>query len=235
MNAAPELMLHEFATPDALAAELSQTVADALREAIAARGAATLVVSGGTTPKRFFGALSKQELDWRRVVITLADERWVDASHARSNARLVADTLLQNAAAAARFEPLFDAAYADPDAAIPTLTTRLQRLAPFDAALLGMGEDGHFASLFPGGDHLDEGLDPQSPALLVSMHAANAGEPRISLTLSALLAVRRLFLHIEGGAKMITLDRVLNEDGADLPIFRLLQERRPPLSCFWCP
>jgi 6-phosphogluconolactonase len=233
VSGAASVAMHEFATSELLATNLAQTVAEHLRTAIAEHGAATLVVSGGTTPKRFFAALSHQELDWSRVNVTLADERWVDASSPRSNAKLVAETLLQNEAASARFVPLFDAAFAAPDAAIPALTQRLKAIGePFDVVMLGMGDDGHFASLFPGGDHLQQGLDPTTTALLVSMHAANAGEPRISLTLPPLLATRHLILHIEGAGKRATLERAMSE--ASLPIHHLLQQRRPPLPCFWC-
>ena len=235
MSTEAAVAMQEFATSEMLAANLAQTVADFLRAAIAERGSATLVVSGGTTPKRFFAALSMQKLDWSRVSVTLADERWVDDASPRSNAKLVAETLLQNEAAAARFVPLFDAAFSEPDAAIPVLTQRLSAIGqPFDVVLLGMGEDGHFASLFPGGDHLEQGLDPHATSMLVSMRAANAGEPRISLTLPPLLAARHLILHIEGAKKRATLDRSMSDGGAELPIRPLLQQRRPPLPCFWC-
>ena len=229
------LRWREFSGPEALATMLARNVAEPLRQAIVLRGAASLAVSGGTTPKRFFAALSAENIDWAKVSITLVDERWVDKDSERSNARLVRETLLQGLAAAARFVPLYDAAFATPEAALPALTQRLRALPqPFDVVLLGMGADGHFASLFPGGDHLAQGLDPNTPQLLIAMHAAAAGEPRISLTLPPILAARQAILHIEGAAKRATLERALDGD-VRLPIHALLQARTPFLPCYWCP
>ncbi len=233
MSASPSpLRWRLFPTPEALAALLAHNVARSLAEALMHRGRAVLAVSGGSTPRRFFECLSHEAIDWSRVTITLVDERWVGEDSERSNARLVREHLLQNAAAAATFVPLYDAAFATPDAALPALEARLQARLPIDVLMLGMGGDGHFASLFPGGDRLAEGLDPHNPALLVPMRADGAGEPRLGLTLGAILRTRQVILHIEGAAKRGVLERADAGD-ARLPIHALLQTRQPFLPCYW--
>lgn len=132
-----------FEAREALAATLARDVAEELERAIEAKGRATLAVSGGTTPKLFFEKLSEIDIPWARVSVTLVDERQVPETSERSNARLVRTHLLRNRAAAARFVPLVD----NPDA---------EKIPSFDVAVLGMGNDGHTASFFPGGDSLAE-------------------------------------------------------------------------------
>lgn len=224
----------EFADAGALATALAQRTARTLRDALSQRGRALLVVAGGNTPQRFFAALSQQELDWSRVDITLTDERWVDETHPRSNARSVRAGLLQGAARAASFMPLFDAAFAMPEAAIPSLEARWQALAQPPAALiLGMGDDGHFASLFPDGDNLVAALDPQRHGALTAMRAPAAAEPRVSLTLATILRARDLVLHIQGATKSAVIGRARLD--RNLPIHALLAARGASLPCYWCP
>ncbi len=102
--------MHIFENPSALAEALADDVGARLAAAIAARGTASLAVSGGSTPKAFFRSLSRRELDWSKVTVTLVDERFVPPENDRSNHRLVADNLLKDGAAEARFVPLYQAA-----------------------------------------------------------------------------------------------------------------------------
>lgn len=226
--------LREYASSQALADALALSVADDLRHALAANGRASLAVSGGSTPKRFLQALSAQALDWSRVGVTLVDERWVPASSPRSNAALVRSCLLQGPAAAARFVPLFHDV-PTPEAALPDLEQALLELPlPLDVAVLGMGDDGHTASFFPGGDRLEQALDRGSAWTVLPMRAAAAGEPRVTLTLPVLLAARRLYLHIEGAGKRRVLEHALAEDGTDaLPIAHVLAARADRVDTYW--
>ncbi len=208
--------MREFATPEALAEALATAVAMRLREAVAATGRAGLAVSGGTTPVKFLQALSTQPLDWPHITITLADERCVPADSPRANTALVRAHLLQNAAAQARFVPV-----GAPSA------------LPLTVAVLGMGPDGHTASLFPGGDHLAQALDPACPAAALPMTAPGIPEPRVTLTLPVFKAAQYLFLHIEGAAKRAVLDQAQTPGPAqDLPV-RAILALAPEI--FWSP
>ena len=228
--------LIEYPDREALAEGLADKVAEALRTAIAGGGAATLAVSGGSTPKLFFHALSKKALDWEQVVVTLVDERWTPETEERSNARLVKEHLLWNEAAAAVFTPLYVDASA-PEGALGEVQERVAGLpAPITVAVLGMGEDGHTASFFPGGDRLEDALDPGGKALVLPMRAKGADEPRVTLTLPVLLAATKLFLHIEGPKKREVLDEVLSGDDAlAMPIRAVVAHAREPLEVVWAP
>ena len=226
-----QIQLHPFPDGDAVAQALAQAVADDLRAALALRSEASLALSGGTTPRRFLQALSRQAMDWANVTVTLVDERWVDERHERSNARLVKEHLLQEAAAGARFVPLYRPA-ASPDQVLADVAAVLP--ATLDVAVLGMGGDGHTASFFPGGDRLAEAMDPDAPERVLPMLAPGAGEPRITLTLPVLREAGRLYLHIEGGEKRQVLQQALSGQGAGAgyPIRAVLQALRAPLQVY---
>lgn len=223
---------HDFASGEALAEALAEAVASDLAQGIAERGAGVLAVSGGSTPKRFFKALSGRMLDWQRVIVTLVDERWVDPSSDRSNARLVKDLLLSGEAAHARFVPLWSGGDEPTPANVAQTNALLKALpVPFDAVILGMGNDGHTASFFPGGDTLDAALTSKGPAL--PLKAPGAGEPRITLTLPVLLDARSLYLHIEGAEKAATLASALNDGPVEaMPIRAVLRQDQTPVHIF---
>lgn len=228
--------LATFPDREALAGALAGDVAEALRTGIADGGAVTLAVSGGSTPKKFFHALSKAELDWGSVTVTLVDERWVPDTEERSNARLVQKHLLWNEAVAATFVPLFTDA-TSPEGALPEIQQRVADLpGPLTVAVLGMGDDGHTASFFPGGDRLEDALDPGGKTLVVPMRASAAVEPRITLTLPVLVAAKMLVLHIEGEKKRAVLDEALaGDDQFAMPIRAIIANAPLPLKVVWAP
>jgi 6-phosphogluconolactonase len=217
----------------AAASQLAEQVADALQAAVNARGAASLLVPGGRTPLPFFRALRRHDIDWRHVVVGLTDERWVCAGHADSNARLVRTELLADAAAGATFVPLFNAASTAAMGAAASWQGLATLPRPFDAVVLGMGDDGHFASLFPGSPGLESALDFHAEPACVAMRAPAAPVDRISLNLAALADTRRLFLFITGERKLALIDSAV-ADGA-LPIRALLALRRPETVVYWAP
>ncbi len=214
-----------------LATQLAEAVAEALQHDLAGQERALLVVSGGATPVPFFRALAARELPWERVQVTLADERWVTASSPESNARLVREHLLQGPAAAAGFVPL---ATDDgtPEQGVAEVAERLAGLAwPASAVVLGMGGDGHTASLFPDSRELDLALTTAEPA--VAIRASSQPLPRITLSADRLHRARRHFLHIVGGDKRDTLVRALaGDDARELPIRAFLS---CPLAIYWAP
>jgi 6-phosphogluconolactonase len=216
-------VIETFADEAALAEAAAAAVLRSLAEGLAARTRASLVATGGRSPGAIYDRLARSDLDWSRIDITLSDERCVAEDHADSNARLVRERLLTGRAAVARFHPLWPA----PDPA------NLAALHPYDAILLGMGEDGHIASLIPG----DPGL---SDALITSeiLHQvpAGLGKPplaRITLTLSVLIDARAIFLCISGEAKRAVLARALA--GEDLPVGRLISQSTGRTRIFWRP
>ncbi len=224
-----------FGTKDELALALADAVALDLKAGIAARGSAALAVSGGSTPARFFRALSQRiDIEWRRVVVTLVDERWVDEGSDRSNARLVRANLLQGPAASATFVPLWQGGEGPDAAGIARATQALAAVPAFDAAILGMGNDGHTASFFPGGDTLAEALSTSAP--VIAIRAPGAGEPRVTLTFRRLVAAASLYLHIEGEEKAEVLDKALAEGAVEeMPVRAILRQDQKPVTIFWCP
>jgi 6-phosphogluconolactonase len=225
-----------FGTREDLALTLAEAVVGHLNDGIAARGVASLALSGGSTPARFFSVLGKRkDVDWSKVTVTLVDERWVPETSDRSNALLVNEKLLQGPAAVAHFVPLYSggetpdaAAIARTDALVATVPT------PFDAVILGMGNDGHTASFFPGGDNLAEALTGDGPAIAIV--APGAGEPRVTLVLKRLLMASGLYLHIEGEEKAATLEKAMAEGPVeDMPIRAVLRQSQTPLTIFWSP
>ncbi|OJF95238.1 6-phosphogluconolactonase [Pararhizobium antarcticum] len=228
--------MHTFDNGSALAQGLAGAVSTALSAAIAKRGTASLAVSGGSTPKAFFKALSQSAIAWNKVSVTLVDERFVAPDSDRSNERLVKDNLLIDAAASALFEPLY---YPTPTAENAAATATKQTAAicsPFDVVILGMGTDGHTASFFPGGSRLAEALDVGTPRGVMTMEADGAGEPRLTFTFSSLQDAGMLVLHIEGNGKKDVLARA-QADGeeAEMPIRAVLRRAKSPLQIYWAP
>ena len=212
---------YNFSTPESLAQRLAIVVAASLRQALAASSKAVLAVSGGTTPHMFFERLSHQKLNWAQVSVTLVDERQVDETSPRSNARLVKSTLLQNEAAVAQFVPLFQ----NPAAA---------NIGDFDVVILGMGNDGHTASFFPGGDTLADALSPSAPPVL-SISAPASGGPRVTFSLRKILAAKEIILHIQGADKAVTLQNALEEaDILAMPVRSILHAPQA-VEIYWCP
>jgi len=219
-------MIETFPTTAALAEAAAWAIGRQLAEGIATRGRAGLVATGGRSPGPVYDRLREAaKLDWTRVVVTVSDERCVAADDAASNARLVRERLLRGLAARAHFLPLWP----EPDPAA------LSALMPFDAVMLGMGEDGHVASLIPGDPNLAAAMEPASERLTVPV-AEGLGDPplpRVSLTLAALLSARAIFLLIAGEAKREVIARA--KGGADLPVRALIAQARVPVRVLWSP
>jgi 6-phosphogluconolactonase len=225
-----------YADLDTLSRKLAQQIAALLSAAIAARGVASLVVSGGKSPIKFFESLRTQALDWSRVHIALADERWVDPSDPASNEKLVRDELLQDHAAAARFSGLKNGAATPELGAAAAWETYAQVPRPFDAVMLGMGDDGHTASLFPKSPNLATALDPAAAAGCIGMRSPTAPQARLSLNLSALLDSKRIVLLINGASKW-QVYAAASQPGAaeEMPVRTVLRQRRTPVDVTWAP
>jgi 6-phosphogluconolactonase len=226
----------DFENGAALAEGLATRVASALSEAIAARGTASIAVSGGSTPKAFFKVLSGKDIAWDKVTVTLVDERFVPADNPRSNHKLANEFLLIGKAEAAHFVPLYHAADTAEGAAVIATQATAGFSNPFDVAILGMGNDGHTASFFPSGNHLADALDGKRPRGILTMEAEGAGEPRLTFSFSALQDARLLVLHIEGAEKASVLEKALSgKDEAEMPIRAVLNRATSPVEIYWAP
>jgi 6-phosphogluconolactonase len=200
---------HKFKDTNTLNIEFASELKRIIVEAIDLRGEAYLVVSGGKTPVGLFKCLALTSLPWDKVTITLADERCVSTSSADSNEHLVKAYLLQDKAKHAKWIGLYN----DDQSAtqLQNLEQKITALPVFDAVVLGLGDDGHTASLFPGSDELALGLNDEAPAVLL-VNPKTAPYQRISLSKKRLLQSRVIFLHITGEAKYAVLDKAIADN-----------------------
>jgi 6-phosphogluconolactonase len=223
-----------FHNAAALTEALAGDIATALQSGLALGRGASLVVPGGRTPIALFERLSSSELDWEDVWVTLTDERWVDPSSNASNEHLVREHLLRNEAERAQFLGLKTAAAEPHPEQCWSALADLPR--PFDFVLLGMGDDGHCASLFPDSPGLATALDPTQPPGCVAMTAPSPPRARISLNLRALLDSRHLAVLITGATKWATYQRArVRGPVVDMPVRALMLQQNVPVSLYWCP
>jgi len=225
---------HLFDDPSTLTAALADRVGQALEAAVTARGKASLVVSGGRTPRPLFENLAARSLPWSKIWITLADERWVEMDSPDSNERLVREALLQGPASAAHFVPLKNSAAGPQEGAAECHAALAALPWPLDVLLLGMGADGHTASLFPG--VAGAALDPACPDRCRGVFPNTAPHPRISLTASALLNSRVAILHFTGEDKLSVFREAQDDGPVDaLPVRVVLQQAKVPVELWWSP
>ncbi|NTS76970.1 6-phosphogluconolactonase [Catenovulum sp. SM1970] len=224
--------LVEFKDTNELNPAFAERVAGLLADAIADKGKASLVVSGGSTPLPFFKALCQKDIAWENVTITLADERWVDGDHKDSNTALVKANLLQDKAAAATFAEI-KTSEASAFGAEANVTQSLASLSlPIDVLILGMGEDGHTASLFPCSEQIKQGFESED--LVVAVKPTTAPHERMSLTLKSLLQSKQIFLHLVGENKKVVLDQALaSDDIYEMPIRAILKQEQTPVDVIY--
>jgi 6-phosphogluconolactonase len=226
--------LTEFSSRDKLDFALANTVSKLLAEAIKQKGKASIAVSGGSTPKGFFSVLSKSDIDWSKVTITLADERWVALDSKESNTRLVHENLLQNKAVAAKFFPLKQGDKLCSETLADLNLAAQTSLLPLDVLILGMGTDGHTASLFPCSEQIVEGLDENNSDALLSVEPRTAPHQRISFSFARLAESENTFLHLCGEDKKIVLNKALaSDDKFAMPIRAFLQHPSLHTHIYW--
>jgi 6-phosphogluconolactonase len=210
------MKLVEYTSQQAAAEGLSQLITQQLKSTIIGRGMASLAVPGGSTPGPFLRQLAQAKLDWNRINVTTTDERQVPIDHARSNARLISESLLLNPAA----RPAFFAM--NQGLSLDQLRQQFaQYFIPLDICVLGMGDDGHTASLFPGVD--EDLLSAASQQLIAEVQPPGDLEARITLTARALLMAKYIHILIHGVNKKAVLDASLNGDDVS----------QMPVRCIW--
>ena len=218
---------------ESLVTLLSKDIAKILESSIQKEGRASLAVSGGRTPIPLFVELSKLNLDWSKVELTLADDRWVDSDDDASNERLVRQYLLKNKATTARFIPLKNEERTAKIGQIKSEKTFKEIKLPLDVIVLGMGSDGHTASLFPCSNELTEAMDPNYPNFLISTNPKNAPYERISLSAKTISNSKNIYLHLNGSEKLQTLETAMSlKDINKMPIYNFLKEE---LDIYWSP
>lgn len=212
-------------------AQLAESFADyaaaILNDSLAKKPAVTLVVPGGNTPRHYLPTLADRDLPWDNIAITLSDERWVDVNNEASNERLVRKNLLEYLPKNTNFIGL-KTQHQTPAEAIKTIHLRLDYLPqPFSLTVLGLGEDGHIASLFPG----------MSSTVTASQHCIAVDQPialspRISISLNALAGSQHIALVVVGNTKRQLLDHLGEHPDPQIPLVWLLQRRETPIVVF---
>ena len=218
---------------ESLASDLSQSISEILIEAIRKRGRASMAVSGGSTPISLFKNFSLISIDWTKVDLTLADDRWVDSKSAYSNELLVRTHLIKNKAAKVNFIPLKNDSKTAKEGQKNSEETLRNITLPFDVVVLGMGADGHTASLFPCSDELSDAMDLNNLNKLISISPKTAPYERISFTAKVIIDSKNIFLHLNGSNKLHTLESVMEcKDSSKMPIYAFLEKG---LSIYWSP
>lgn len=225
--------INEFEQRELLDEALADKVAALLTAALESKGKASIAVSGGSTPKGFFQALSKKKLAWQAITITLADERWVDIDSSDSNTKLVHEYLMQNEAVKAKFFHLKQGEIINDETLTDLNLAANQQILPLDVLILGMGEDGHTASLFPCSDEITQCLANDSQALL-KVTPKTAPHQRISFSFAALAQSKNTFLHISGiSKKQVLAKAIAGQVCKEMPIRAFLQAPNINTQVYW--
>ncbi|HVY88935.1 MAG TPA: 6-phosphogluconolactonase [Hyphomonadaceae bacterium] len=231
-------MTHEeffFQDRKRLFAGLMHDFSEQLPEIVRKRRKASLALAGGTTPGPLYEALSNLPMAWEKVSVTLTDERWVSPEDPASNEWLIRDLLLKRRAHSATFIP-FKTNHAKASGGAATTEKRIAPIMPFDICLLGMGPDGHIASLIPGAEGYEAAADPDGAKKVAGIHSPGAaGSPeRMTLTVPGILASRRVVLLFMGQDKLLVYNEAKEGRGTS-PIKDLLAQKKVPVHAFWAP
>ncbi len=224
-------MRHDFDTQQDCLDDIIGNISTLLRNAIERTGNAGLAVSGGRSPVPLFEQLSLEDLPWEKIYVTLVDERFVSPDHPDSNELLVRSHLLKNRAGHARFTGLVS----HPENLALSVQDANRQTHPITLAVLGMGDDGHTASLFPDAPQLAQALDPQASQRYLHISPPHAPHERISMTLAAILKTEHLMLPISGSHKLRIFEQAALQATPRLPVSYVIQQTGAPLDVYWHP
>lgn len=221
-----------FSQKEQLLEELSNHIVQILEENIEQNESASLLVSGGNTPKALFQKLSTKDILWEKVTVALVDERWISNTDKDSNELLVKQNLLQNKASKAKFIGMFidDCSIKEAENIV---SEKYKTFFPFDIVVLGMGNDAHTASLFPNNEKLNEAYNLENKSLCISITPDTAPHNRMSLTLKAILDAKNIILHIEGEEKLKVYEEALkSKDAFKTPISAVLNNEKTDVEVY---
>lgn len=230
--------LHYFDNREQANDALAKTIAEQLSVGIESKGSSSLWCSGGSTPTALYQTLAKSEqVDWKNVLISLVDERWVPPTDEASNERLLKQHLLTGAVEQANFIPFFQVTPSPEDnQAILEAELKGAVNGPLDVVVLGMGNDGHTASLFPCAKDIHQAVAKDNSNYTAVTHPEMAPHPRLTLTLNRLLASRNIYLLLFGEDKLKTLNKAEQQgDELLMPIRYFLRNTSPALQIYWAP
>lgn len=228
-----EIIENKFDSRDELQDVLKNDVINGLSAGLVEKGKASMLLSGGSTPGPLYKALSQQQLNWNNVWFAPTDERWVEPDHADSNEKLIRETLLQNNAKAAHYISLKSEGN-DPFTGQEQSNNNIATLPlPFDIVLLGMGEDGHVASLFPGLEDTSAAMDDKCVNFCQGIRRGGGDVDRMTMTLNSLMKAKKIILLFYGLKKLAIFEQAKLSKTADLPVSYLLHQHQVPVSLYW--
>jgi 6-phosphogluconolactonase len=225
---------NEFKQPDDAAAMLARRIGERLRFAVSRRATASMIVSGGAAPRPLFRTLRLLPVPWYLVTIVPSDERWGGVDEEDTNECTIRRELLSGEPGFARFVSLYRRDGAAPEA-LPALRASLAEIRrPFDSVVLGMGEDGHTASLFPDSPDICAAL--RSDAECIVQEVPRLAHPRVSLTVRALLDAHEINLLFFGAARRAVYEECLRPGPIEeYPVRALVRQSRVPVNVYWAP
>ena len=223
-----------YASRSLASAAAAQHVAENIDSGLGNAAELAVVFSGGSTPQECYEILAKTDLPWDKVHILLSDDRCVPIDHEASNVGMVRRMFATDCARNVRIESIYDPAV-PPENTCIALSAKMESLPmPFSISLLGMGADGHFASLFPDFSELDDGLDEDGEERCLPVHTASSQYPRVTLTMATLIKSKEILLLFFGEDKRDVYESAKLPESA-YPISRLLQQEQTPVRVIWAP
>ncbi len=226
--------LFKFEDREAASIAAAEALVGAMSRRLDLQARASMIITGGSSPARCYQEMSGAPIDWHRVDLVLSDERWVPADHDDSNEKQARETLLVDAAEMANLVGVYRDDE-DLESRADSLDAELKLLPiPFACSLLGMGSDGHFASLFPDAGNLEEGLDKQRAHFCLAVDTAASPHRRLSLSLSAIARSDMILLLIFGDDKLDVINEAIDGSG-DYPVASLLRQKQAPVHVYWAP
>ncbi len=231
LNLPAHIELKRFESAEDVCIALSDEIETIVTNAVAARGEASIALSGGRTPIPMFQALSSKALPWDNMTVSLVDDRWVPPTHKDSNEALLIKHLLASNPNRTHFIGFWKPD-CDAYSAVPLCNESFSGLPEaLDCAVLGMGNDGHTASIFPESEQLQNALDTTDTCCAVT--PSTAPHDRMTMSAHKLLASRKRILHLKGEDKLETLkSAVMDDDIHSMPVRLFLNH---PLTIYWSP